>query len=73
MDTYIGAEVYTTDGSKLGQVKEVRDQYFKVDASMRPDYWLHMDCVRGGTGITDRVTVSFDKDHIDEHKVDLED
>jgi hypothetical protein len=49
MDTHrVGAEVYTTDGEKLGTIKEFRDTYFKVDASMQPDYWLRTDCIRGG-------------------------
>lgn len=66
-----GLPVYTTDGSKLGDVKEVRDSYFKVDASMQPDYWLANDCIRGGFG-ADRLTVSFDKDHLDDFKRDVQ-
>lgn len=46
----IGSEVYTTDGDKLGTVKMVRSGYFQVDASMRPDYWLSMECLDNGGG-----------------------
>lgn len=36
----IGDEVVTSDGHTLGKVKELTSTHFKVDASMRPDYWL---------------------------------
>lgn len=69
-----GAEVYTLDGEKLGTVKKVRSDYFKVDAPMKPDYWLRCDCVDGGTGYAgDRVTVAFTKDRLDTFKHDLND
>jgi hypothetical protein len=63
----IGTDVYTTDGDKLGTVKELRGDYFKVDASMQPDYWLATECIRGGYA-SGRVTVMFDKDHLDDYK-----
>lgn len=63
----IGTEVYTVDGDKLGTVKEVRGDYFKVDSSMHPDYWLAAECVRGGFGGS-RLTVACDKDHLDDFK-----
>lgn len=69
-----GAEVYTLDGEKLGKVKTVRSDYFKVDAPMKPDYWLRCDCVNGGAGYAgDPITVAFSKDRLDEFKYDLED
>jgi hypothetical protein len=67
----IGADVYTSDGDKLGKVKEVRGAYFKVDAPMHPDYWLGTECINGAFG-SGRVTVVFDKKHIDENKRDLD-
>ncbi len=69
----LGCDVFTMDGSKLGQVKEVRDDYFKVDAPMRPDFWLPVNCVRGGSGIAGaRVEVEFTKSHLDEYKANLD-
>jgi hypothetical protein len=62
----IGCEVYTSDGSKLGTVKQVDGAYFKVDAPMQPDYWLACDCVRGGMG--SRVDLAFDKSQLDDYK-----
>lgn len=72
-DSYRGAEVYTTDGSMLGHVKEIRNDHFKVDAPMKPDYWLSNTCVRGGMIAGDRITVMFEKDNLNDHKVDLAD
>ncbi len=66
----IGAEVYTTDGSKLGTIKAVQGAYFKVDASMQPDYWLGTECIRGG-GIGNRVEVTFAKGDVDRYKQDV--
>ena len=67
----IGCEVYTTDGSKLGTVKEVDGAYFKVDAPMSPDYWLAAECIRGGT-MGNRVDVMFAKDQLDSYKREMD-
>ena len=64
----IGYDVYTSDGSKLGTVKEVEGTYFKVDAAMQPDYWLSCDCVRGGMGGSNRVDLMFGKSELDTYK-----
>lgn len=63
-----GAQIYTTDGDKIGTVKEVHDRFFKVDASMQPDYWLATDCIR--TASAGQVRLAFDKDHLGDYKVD---
>lgn len=63
----IGAEVYTADGERLGKVKEVEGNAFKVDAPMAPDYWLSMESVRGAEG--DAVRTSFTKDQLNEYRV----
>lgn len=69
----IGTEVYTSNGDKLGTVKDIRGEYFKVDATMQPDYWLACDCVRGGGPVGSRLTVSFDKDHLGDYKKEITD
>jgi hypothetical protein len=38
----VGAPVFTRDGERLGDIKELRGPYFKVAAPMRPDYWLQL-------------------------------
>jgi hypothetical protein len=65
---HTGQAVYTADGDRLGEVKELRGDYFKIDAAMKPDYWLACDCVLGGMGGDDRVTLSFEKDRLADYK-----
>jgi hypothetical protein len=62
-----GWEVYTCDGERLGTVKEVREAYFKVNASMRPDYWLQTQLVE--TCMDGRATMEFAKDMLGDYKV----
>jgi hypothetical protein len=64
----VGSEVYTRDGDKLGQVKEVRAGAFKIDASMQPDYWLSTGHIDSYT--TERVVLAFDKDNLGDFKYD---
>ena len=60
-EAMVGTPVYSEGGDQLGKVKEVRGQYFKVDARMQPDYWLRADCVRSGEG--DRIVVMDNAEH----------
>ena len=62
----VGAEVTTADGDTLGTVKDVSGSCFKVDASMRPDYWLGTDCIASSTGGVVRLTLT--KDRLSEAK-----
>ena len=64
----IGAEVFTRDGDKLGDVREIRGTAFKVDVSMQPDYWLPMHTVSSSSG--NRVILTFDNDHLGDYKLD---
>ena len=59
----VGTEVYSEDGDRLGTVKEVRGQHFKVDARMQPDYWLPMTAVRPAAD--GRLTVMADAERVD--------
>lgn len=67
----VGAEVFTSDGDKLGTVKALRGMFFKVDAPMHRDYWLSDNSILGAPTIN-RVTMTFDKDHIDDNKQKVE-
>src|SRR5579885_2342458 len=58
----IGCPVFSSDGHKLGTVKEVRGRYFKLDVHMRPDYWLNMDSV--ATATPESMTLNVSKDHV---------
>jgi len=57
-----GSPVYSQDGDQLGTVKEVRGQYFKVDAPMQRDYWLRTDAVQSDGG---RLVVAGDVQRYD--------
>ena len=63
-----GAEVFTSDGDKIGEVNEVRGGSFKVNAAMQPDYWLSISTVASTLG--NRVTLSFHKDRLGDYKSD---
>jgi hypothetical protein len=41
----VGSDVYTADGEKLGELKELEGGAFKVDVSMQLDYWLPLSSV----------------------------
>ena len=64
----VGTEVITADGDKLGTVKEVSSSCFKVDAKMRPDYWLGTDCIASASGGAVRLNVP--KDRLNDAKVE---
>lgn len=63
----VGAPVFAQDGEQLGEVKEVRGNYFKVDAPMQPDYWLRTDAV--STGDAGQVMLSISKDRLGDYQV----
>jgi hypothetical protein len=52
-----GLEVHTEDGERIGNVKEVTPDDIKVDAPMRPDFWLSRDRILSFTN--QRVTMDF--------------
>jgi len=63
-----GAQVLTADSKGLGRVKEVSDACFKVDVSMRPDYWLASSYISSTTSSEVRLSVT--KDNLDAATVD---
>jgi hypothetical protein len=66
-----GGTVLTADRERLGTVKEVMGDCFKIDAPMARDYWLASDTIASITG--DQVMLRYRRDDIDEHKVDMND
>jgi hypothetical protein len=66
-DIAIGTPVYTRDNEKLGDVKELRADAFKVSASMQPDYWLPTACL--SMEAAGRLVVDATKDRISALKV----
>jgi hypothetical protein len=65
-DIHVGLEVHTFDGQRLGLVKEVTATGIKVDAPLRPDYWLSRDRVLSFTN--ERVTMDFNHDDLFRHE-----
>jgi hypothetical protein len=63
-----GADIFTSDGDRIGQVGELHGDYFKVDAAMMPDYWLRTDCVLSSG--TSGVRLNFAKDELGDYKLD---
>jgi hypothetical protein len=67
----VGAEVFAEDGERLGRVKELAGEFFKVDAPSAPDFWLRTDCV--ASIAPERVVLAVDKDSVGDIKVDSPD
>ncbi|MGK2965121.1 MAG: hypothetical protein ACSLFM_05900 [Tepidiformaceae bacterium] len=61
-----GTPVFSCDGSEMGLIKEVRDDFFKVDAPIRRDYWLRRDEV--AEAAPGRVTVNFEHANLNHHR-----
>ena len=63
----LAAPVFTRDGERLGEVKEMRGPYFKVAAPMRLDYWLQLSfAVPDAKG---QVVMQFSKDELHTYQV----
>ena len=68
LDDLIAAEVFTSDGERLGKVQEVQDASFKIDAPFKPDYWLSFSTV--GSINADRILLTFPKEQLGQYKSD---
>ena len=68
----VGAPVVTSDGERLGQVKELRGPYFKIEAPWRFDYWLQQSFThRDAKG---QVVTEFTRDELGAYEVkDIDD
>jgi hypothetical protein len=70
-----GQKVYSSDGQKLGTVKDITgidgQLYFAIDVSLRPDYWLagrwihHSEIVDG----EDRLFLDLSRDLLNQYKL----
>ena len=58
----IGCPVYSRDGAILGHVKALSEHHFKVDAPLRPDYWLRYAELAAVS--PEGVIIVVDKDHL---------
>jgi hypothetical protein len=67
IDVAENCDVFTSDGEKLGTVKEVQGGFFKVNVHLHSDYWLQRQFVTSNDG--GRITMSFTKNDVDNCKV----
>lgn len=65
-----GAQVMSADGKRLGVVKDVREDRFKVDARWAPDYWLGTETIDNASD--DIVQLFVTKANIGSAKIHLE-
>jgi len=64
-----GSPIYTRDDQKIGKVKEVRGQYFKVETGLfQRDYWLSAESVESAVP-NEVVTLAVGKAELDAYKV----
>lgn len=66
-----GANVMTADHERLGTVKEIMGDCFKVDAPMAPDYWLASDSIATMSG--NNIILRFQRDDISDLKMAMPD
>jgi hypothetical protein len=66
-----GANVMTADRERLGSVKEIVGECFKVDAPMAPDYWLASDTIATING--ENIMLRYRREEIDDLKIDMPD
>ncbi len=65
----VGTPVYTQDGAKVGKVKEVRGQAFKVETGLfSKDYWLAGESVAAASPDL-AVTLAVEKGQVDARKI----
>ena len=66
----VGTPVYAKDGDKVGKIKEVRGQAFKVETGLlQKDYWLSGESVAEAAPDA-AVTLVADKNDIDSFKIE---
>jgi hypothetical protein len=63
----VGASVVTSDGERLGEVKELQGPYFKVAAPWRADYWLQQSFTR--LDAKGQVVTGFTRDKLSAYEV----
>jgi hypothetical protein len=63
-----GCPIYTSDGQQIGTLAEMHNDYLRVNAPMRKDFWVKADfavaCEPG------RVDLTFTKDDLNAYKLD---
>ena len=63
-----GELVYAKDGALLGTVSAVREGLFKLDAPMKLDYWLPLDCL--ALREDDVAVTCFPRAELDDYRIE---
>lgn len=63
----VGFKVFTLDGHSLGEVAEVHDDSFKINAPLKRDFWL--SCAEVWSADVGGVHVNFGSDDVAGHKL----
>lgn len=65
----VGTPVYSWDNHKIGKVKEIQSDAFKVETGLlQRDYWLPAASINEAVP-DEAVILSFEKGQLDTHKV----
>ena len=64
----VGVPVYTADGDKLGKVKDVADEFFKIRVPLRRDCWLATNWIRDDES-ENQVVLDFEKERLNDFKL----
>ena len=67
----LGNRVLTADGNDIGQVREILEGCFRVDASLHADYWLGADLIESSKGNEIRLSINrsqLDRPHAEGHE-----
>ena len=62
----VGYEVFSADGLPVGMVSEIRDGFMRIDAQLRPDFWLRLDDATDVEG--QAITLAYPGEALDRHK-----
>src|SRR5512135_2827112 len=62
----VGYEVFTVDGMPVGMVNKISDGFMRIDARLRPDFWLRLDDVTNVEGRA--VTLAYPREALQQHK-----
>lgn len=61
-----GFDVFTADGMPVGTVSEIAGGFMRIDAQLRPDFWLRLDEATNVEGRS--VTLAYPKEALPQHK-----
>ncbi len=62
----VGFDVFTVDGMPVGAVSEIAGGFMRIDAHLRPDFWLRLDDATNVEGRS--VTLAYPKEALPQHK-----